>query len=263
MNGDSLEASLDVEAIVGTAPGTSLYVYEASSLAYATILDTYNQVVSDNRAGVVNSSFGGCETETSPSNYPQMAEKIAQQGAALGIVFAASTGDFGTYACTFPGPGGVSTPASSPSFVAVGGTTLVLKANGAYNLEFGWNGSGGGVSALFARPSYQKGLPRRPRQVSQPSRRRIRRRSGQRYGALFSQPLVRADRRHVAFFAAVRGALRRTRASRRTSHRRRHPRLDLLGFCEVRLQERVARRTSATRRSETTATTMPSAATIR
>ncbi len=158
MNGDSLEASLDVEAIVGTAPGTSLYVYEASSLAYATILDTYNQVVSDNRAGVVNSSFGGCETETSPSNYPQMAEKIAQQGAALGVVFAASTGDFGTYACTFPGPGGVSTPASSPSFVAVGGTTLVLKANGAYNLEFGWNGSGGGVSALFARPSYQKGL---------------------------------------------------------------------------------------------------------
>jgi subtilase family serine protease len=158
INGDSVEASLDVEAIVGTAPGTSLYVYEASSLAYATILDTYNQVVSDNSAGAVNSSFGGCETETSPSNYPQMTEKIAQQGAALGIVFAASTGDSGTYACTYPGPGGVSTPASSPSFVAVGGTTLVLKAGGAYNVEFGWSGSGGGVSALFARPSYQKGL---------------------------------------------------------------------------------------------------------
>ncbi len=158
INGDSVEASLDVEAIVGTAPGTSLYVYEASSLSYATILDTYNQIVSDNHAGVVNSSFGGCETETSPSNYPQMTEKIAQQGAALGIVFAASTGDFGTYACTYPGPGGVSTPASSPSFVAVGGTTLVLKANGAYNVEFGWSGSGGGVSALFPRPSYQKGV---------------------------------------------------------------------------------------------------------
>ena len=158
INGDSVEASLDVEAIVGSAPGTTLYVYEANSLSYATILDAYNQVVSDNHAGVVNSSFGGCETETLPSNYPQMAEKIAQQGAALGTVFAASTGDFGAYACTYPGPGGVSTPASSPSFVAVGGTTLVLKPDGAYNIEFGWNSSGGGVSALFARPSYQKGL---------------------------------------------------------------------------------------------------------
>jgi subtilase family serine protease len=158
LNGDSLEASLDVEAIVGTAPGASLYVYEASSLQYATILDAYNQVVSDNRAGAVNSSFGGCETETSPANYPQMTEKIAEQGAALGIVFSASTGDAGTYACTYPGPGGVATPASSPSFVAVGGTTLVLKPAGAYNIEFGWSGSGGGVSAIFARPSYQKGL---------------------------------------------------------------------------------------------------------
>ncbi|HTA39394.1 MAG TPA: protease pro-enzyme activation domain-containing protein, partial [Candidatus Acidoferrales bacterium] len=79
INGDSVEASLDVEAIVGSAPGTSLYVYEANSLAYATILDAYNQVVSDNHAGAVNSSFGGCETETLPGNYPQMAEKIAQQ----------------------------------------------------------------------------------------------------------------------------------------------------------------------------------------
>ncbi|HEY1654371.1 MAG TPA: protease pro-enzyme activation domain-containing protein, partial [Candidatus Tumulicola sp.] len=121
INGDSVEASLDVEAIVGTAPGTSLYVYETNSLSYATTLDAYDRIVSDNRAGVVNSSFGGCETQTQPSNFPQMAEKIAQQAAALGTVFAASTGDFGTYACTFPGPGGVSTPASGPSFVAVGG----------------------------------------------------------------------------------------------------------------------------------------------
>jgi subtilase family serine protease len=158
INSDSLETTLDVEAIVGIAPGTALYVYETSSLQYATILDAYNQAVSDDHAGVVNSSFGGCETETSPSNYPQMAERIAEQGAALGIVFSASTGDAGTYACTYPGPGGVSTPASSPSFVAVGGTTLVLQPSGAYTLELGWTGSGGGVSALFARPAYQGGL---------------------------------------------------------------------------------------------------------
>jgi subtilase family serine protease len=158
INADTVEASLDVEAIVGTAPGASLYVYETSSLQYATIVDAYNRVVADDLAGAVNSSFGGCETQTSPSSFPTMVEKIAEQGRALGIAFAASTGDFGTYACTYPGPGGVATPASAPSFVAVGGTTLILQADGSYTTEFGWSGSGGGVSALFARPAYQRGL---------------------------------------------------------------------------------------------------------
>jgi subtilase family serine protease len=158
INADSLETTLDVEAIVGTAPGTSLYVYETSSLEYAKTLDAYEQIVSENRVGAVNSSFGGCETETNPRTYPRMVEKIAEQGAALGIVFSASTGDDGSYACSFSGAGGVNAPASAPSFVAVGGTTLLLQQNGAYSLELGWDGSGGGVSSLVARPAYQRGV---------------------------------------------------------------------------------------------------------
>jgi subtilase family serine protease len=61
----------------------------------------------------------------------------------------------------------VSLPASDPWALAVGGTTLTANpATGAYESETAWNvqsgspdGSGGGFSRLFARPSYQNGVP--------------------------------------------------------------------------------------------------------
>ena len=48
-------------------------------------------------------------------------DNIAKQGAAKGITFAASSGDDGAFQC---GGLGVSAPASSPHFVAVGGTSI-------------------------------------------------------------------------------------------------------------------------------------------
>ena len=61
----------------------------------------------------------------------------------------------------------VSLPASDPWALAVGGTTLTANSTtGAYKSETTWNvqsgspdGSGGGFSRVFARPSYQKGIP--------------------------------------------------------------------------------------------------------
>ncbi len=61
----------------------------------------------------------------------------------------------------------VSLPASDPWALAVGGTTLTANhATGAYLSETAWNvqsgspdGSGGGFSRLFRRPSYQNGVP--------------------------------------------------------------------------------------------------------
>jgi len=40
--------------------------------------------------------------------------------------------------------------------VAVGGTTLSLKADGSLAKESAWDGSGGGVSAYIKEPAYQK-----------------------------------------------------------------------------------------------------------
>jgi subtilase family serine protease len=61
----------------------------------------------------------------------------------------------------------VSLPASDPWALAAGGTTLTAKPDtGEYQSETTWNvqsgspdGSGGGFSRVFARPSYQKGVP--------------------------------------------------------------------------------------------------------
>jgi len=67
----------------------------------------------------------------------------------------------------FPPPA-VATPASDPYVLAVGGTHLNAGPNGTYESESAWtqrsvspsNGAGGGgFSTLYARPSWQVGVP--------------------------------------------------------------------------------------------------------
>lgn len=83
----------------------------------------------------------------------------------------ASSGDTGAAAGNFRR--GVRAPASSPLVTGVGGTTLRVRADGAYESESVWSdnvnhptstgarlsGGGGGVSGRYARPGYQLGLP--------------------------------------------------------------------------------------------------------
>ncbi len=118
----------------------------------------------------------------------QIYHQIFQQGNAQGITFVASSGDQGALAC--PGvnyaPGvnstfvaGVETPAADPSVTSVGGGNLVTSAGAGLNSSYvresaygdpqypydvygigatvsgGYWGATGGVSAVFAKPSYQ------------------------------------------------------------------------------------------------------------
>lgn len=148
----SLESSLDTQTIVGNAPGTTFYEYLIPDLGNKHIDDLYNRVVSDNKVDVLNSSFGGCETQS--GNFPKSSDLIAKQGAVKGITFSASSGDSGSSICG--GGNGASAPASGPNFVAVGGTRLSVDAHGNYKSEAGWSGSTGGYSVIFAEPAYQK-----------------------------------------------------------------------------------------------------------
>ena len=117
-----------------------------------------------------SSSFGGCELADTP--FATATDGIAEQGAALGISFTASTGDAGGY-CEDETVGGqlfytpdiVSAPASDPHFLAIGGTRLTINAStGARVSESAWGpggssgGGGGGVSSFWAKPSYQTGV---------------------------------------------------------------------------------------------------------
>jgi hypothetical protein len=159
--GDDAETDLDVQTISGLAPGANIIVYDNGSLSDQAIEDAYNQVLSDGKASVVNSSFGGCES--SDTSFESATNTIAEQGASEGVTFAASAGDSGSNECgSDDNAKGVSAPAGDPYFTSVGGLNFTETSAGV--LETVTMGStdgdsgGGGVSTVVALPSFQSGI---------------------------------------------------------------------------------------------------------
>jgi kumamolisin len=169
INFDVGETAIDTEITSSLAPAANIYLYLTSDLSDTPIEDAYDLAVRDRKAqtlDVVNSSFGGCEL--GDTAFAQATNHIAEQGAALGLTFTASTGDSGGY-CEYQAgrfePDVVNSPASGPFFLAVGATKLDVNATtGARVAETAWSpggasgGSGGGVSSFFARPAFQTGI---------------------------------------------------------------------------------------------------------
>jgi len=164
---DGLEADLDVETIAGLAPGANVVVYTVGSLDDQSIEDAYNQVVSDDTAVAVNSSFGGCDAQD-PA-FDSQSDATAVNGAALGITFSASSGDQGSACYTSSGfVYGTNAPASDPHFVGVGGNesdddiTAAQAWNDCASTGSSACATGGGVSTVWPLPSYQRGLAGHP-----------------------------------------------------------------------------------------------------
>jgi subtilase family serine protease len=157
-SGDDAETDLDVQTIAGLAPGANIIVYDMGSLGDQEIEDTYNKILSDGKASAVNSSFGGCES--SDPSFAESTNSIAEQGASEGVEFSASSGDTGSNECS--GSKGVSAPAGGPYFSSIGGLNFTQTTQGV--LETVTEGSadgdsgGGGVSTVFALPSFQSGI---------------------------------------------------------------------------------------------------------
>lgn len=153
------ETALDVETVAGLAPGANIRVYNFPDLSSQSIEDGYNQTVSDGLATVVNSSFGGCET--GDTAFANTTNAIAQQAAAKGITFLASSGDSGSAECS---PLGVSAPSSGPYFTAVGAVDFTANSNGTLaSITAGVDSSngfssGGGYSTIFPVPSFEQGI---------------------------------------------------------------------------------------------------------
>lgn len=143
----SFEASLDVQQILGGAPGANVTLFSIPDLQDQSILDGYQAIVDSNQYAVVNSSFGGCELAytaayNAGTDYTFVLgiyEDLFRQGNAQGITFVASSGDEGGLAC--PSPDylsgsttakfikSVSAPADSPNVTAVGGGNLVTEVS--------------------------------------------------------------------------------------------------------------------------------------
>jgi subtilase family serine protease len=148
----ALEASLDTQISLGTAPGAQETLYNIPDLSDSSVLDGYAAVNEDNVVDVVSSSFGQCELDyTAAYNggedftfLLQDYHNLFQQGNAQGITFLASSGDDGAVPCVTaafannPTNGtnfilGVSTPAADPNVTAVGGTNLATTATPGVN----------------------------------------------------------------------------------------------------------------------------------
>ena len=165
-SGGDFEVAFDVQAALGAAPAAKQRVYVAPNTLTGAVA-VYDAVATDaERLGItaVSISWGACEQSTSPQLVQSLEQSLARMVAAGTTVFAAS-GDAGAYGCGAPGDPdprlAVDYPASSPSVVAVGGTTL-RRENGGW-VETAWSdastgaGTGGGLSTLFARPVWQPG----------------------------------------------------------------------------------------------------------
>lgn len=161
------EVSLDLETIRAIAPKAQIYDYEAPQSAdWSDIID---RIVEDHKVQIVSVSWGLCE----PTVGPRVGDPddVALASAELsGLSIFVSSGDAGAYDCLDEGDGqqrdfevAVDYPAVSPHVIAVGGTYLSLRQDGSYLGEAAWqdplgqSGSGGGLSAVFPRPSWQAG----------------------------------------------------------------------------------------------------------
>lgn len=186
------EEVLDAEMIHTAAPGAAIRIVliKPSSFTGAQAGPGVAAAVAALRlatsqaASVVSISAAGqtggenCDT---PSEVKLLNASL-QDAIAHHVTIVAASGDIGAVGepChlaegltggSFPPVKEVNLPASDPLVLAAGGTTLTAsRQTGRYISEIGWGSpygspgtqfqaSGGGFSGLFARPSYQNGLP--------------------------------------------------------------------------------------------------------
>lgn len=161
----AIEVELDIEVVAAMAPSAAQIVYEGPNSTQG-VNDTYNKIVTDNKAQVMTTSWGECESQSGASEL-QTLDGIFKQGAAQGIAMFAAAGDSGAYDCNDTNLA-VDSPADDPYISGVGGTNLQT-SNGVYGSESVWSnpsdtqrspqgsGGGGGISSTFTQPTWQVG----------------------------------------------------------------------------------------------------------
>ncbi len=138
-SGWALEAALDTQWAHAIAPDAKILLVEAKSDLFSDLLSAVSYAAHRSDVVAVSMSWGGFEFSTQQTYNRYFTSDH-------GISFFASSGDSGS---------GVIWPSTSANVVAVGGTTLNLGVDGSVISETAWSGSGGGISAYEAEPSYQ------------------------------------------------------------------------------------------------------------
>lgn len=163
-NGPDGEVMLDIEVAGAVAPAAAIAVYFAPNTD-AGFLDAVTTAIHDEvrKPSVVSISWGGPESTWTAQAMSTM-DQAFQAAAAMGITVCIAAGDSGSTDGVSDGGNHVDFPASSPHALACGGTSLKAKGTTIVS-EVVWNdgdptsgAGGGGVSTVFALPSWQRGL---------------------------------------------------------------------------------------------------------
>ncbi|MET3807075.1 hypothetical protein ABIB25_004097 [Nakamurella sp. UYEF19] len=154
------EASLDIENAISVAPKASQLVYQGRNGGSGPY-DTYNAIISQNRATIISTSWGGCEADRDAA-YLGAENTLFQEAAIQGQSLFDAAGDLGSQDC---GDNRLSAddPGGQPFVTVVGGTKLT-NPTATTPTEIIWNerakseGAGGaGISKFFKMPAYQSG----------------------------------------------------------------------------------------------------------
>jgi subtilase family serine protease len=179
MDGWAEETTLDVEYAHAIAPGAKILLVETptaeteGAAGFPDMMKAEQWVIDHNLGDVISQSFGATEntfpgfSRSSYSSLRGLRYAFADAARQHVTVLAASgdsgaTNDEADGATLYPYRA-VSWPSSDPLVTSVGGAQLLLAQDGnriqpdrVWNDPYG--ASGGGVSSIFARPSYQDGV---------------------------------------------------------------------------------------------------------
>lgn len=182
------ETTLDVEWAHSVAPKAKIALVIATTSNDPDLQVALLFAIHHHLGNVISNSYGEAESDVPPAIQATW-NRLNRLGAAHGISVNYSSGDSGDSEpsgfvanVVLFGP---STPADSPWATAVGGTSLALDTDNGIRFQTGWGttlerianavsqgggpivpplqlgfqfGSGGGVSTVYAKPSYQAGL---------------------------------------------------------------------------------------------------------
>jgi subtilase family serine protease len=173
VNGDDVEATLDVEWASAAAPAAAIELASCADTAtFGVFLAGQNLVNASTHPSIISISYGECEAYNGASGNAAI-NSVYQQGVAEGISIFVAAGDEGAASCdadlvTATHGIGVAAQASTPYNLAAGGTDFSDTINGtnsqywsnsntttygsaiSYIPEIPWNGScAGGLNASY------------------------------------------------------------------------------------------------------------------
>jgi kumamolisin len=161
------EVMLDIEVAAAIAPGAKIVVYFTPNTDQG-FINAITTAVHDttNKPSVISISWGGPESTWTAQSMLAL-DAACQSAAALGVTITVASGDNGSTDGVSDGANHVDFPASSPHVLACGGTKLAatgptISSEVAWNeLASGEGATGGGISNVFALPSWQSkaGVP--------------------------------------------------------------------------------------------------------